>query len=447
MPPKRRPSRAPMVASALTRRLSSPHDPPSKRRGANTSPRKVDPGLPSARVDFLPRRVAPSTLARDDAIGKTQDLQERLRRLGGSRRALRDDDSGDMFGSVFDEGTTVSLSSNVGRRRPSNDSFPIGDDEDGNEGCEGEEEEEDEGEPCEGDEGEYDECRECGECLYDTDPRYLHWPCHYDCGLARRSLEGMMDTAADAAALKKMKLKDAAKYHQCIKRMKKKNFVNKGIKSKRGQQRARQGQKRPPGVLAEVRKTIDEFKHTIDVGSSKGCKMLTKRQFVARMQSKEGMKKVAAKALWFKRIKDPAYHTNYEDGELVLATKRPTSWNENETLKVTKHRGKATPANMKAVASQMFQGHHHAVLKSAGGRIMSKASSAPAISGTIKVNTDSDDSDDNYEEEEEEESESEDGDEDREDDADTPKPTAAGGGGRGGASLRRRLVGKGGVRL
>ena len=99
-----------------------------------------------------------------------------------------------------------------------------------------------------------------------------------------------MQATGDTNPLKKMKMNDPEKHHGLIRKILKK-YVLGHVKSKRGSQRALQGQRRSPAVVAEVRKTIGDFKHTVDIGSSKGCNMLTKRQFICRMQTKEGMKK------------------------------------------------------------------------------------------------------------------------------------------------------------
>ena len=254
-------------------------------------------------------------------------------------------------------------------------------------------------------------CQECGEPLLDGQRRYQHWPCHYDCGCAARSLTNKLrklkgkNKSKSIQGFKTMKQSQRKKYNEVIKLL---------VKPKGGTITKK---KRDGSTVAMAMQMVNTFVRTISMKKVKGCTLMTEEDFIVWKMPRlfEGTRKerlVLAKKDWHKRCDDPNSHTEYENGELVLATKDATKVQSEDKLAVSKVIPNAKKEDVAREMRKGFSDKALNVFSEQGGAIVKKAAFQQAQSIEDDDESDSSAESDQQEDEEgDEEDDDEGGDE------------------------------------
>ena len=150
--------------------------------------------------------------------------------------------------------------------------------------------------------------------------RYLKYRAHRECVLADRCLSFICTkNGAIKAAMQTMKVKDPDKYRMCLDSL-----------QTRGEDGGRSSEAR-----AQATEFLVELSRETTRSRKTGVVLLTKRQFIAYKVYRELYTKEKAAKLWASE-KDDAYSEKNERGELVIAVRKPTEINEEDTAKVSR---------------------------------------------------------------------------------------------------------------
>jgi hypothetical protein len=285
-------------------------------------------------------------------------------------------------------------------------------------------------------------CGECGLVLEEGAQKYLHWPCHYRCGTSKRSLilkstrgKNTQQKKLVKKSINKLKKEKPESYFKIIRLMNKESKKGKGARDAASTNLA----------IAN----IDSFIRVNSMSKLQDAELMNKKSFIRNEISldfkgtmEQKVQRAASK--WERKTKDPSEHTEYENGELVLAIKNNTKFRSENKLQIDGQRKEANPKKLEKEASKGFTQAMPKVFLESGGRVLLKASASvarksplalpPRAANAIEVAGDSDGSDDEEDEEEleggQEEDEEEEEAECEEDDED-------------GNAVRRRIRGKG----
>jgi hypothetical protein len=127
--------------------------------------------------------------------------------------------------------------------------------------------------------------------------------------------------------VKHMKKFDPPRLHKCIKLLIKKPGAPK---------------MRDLGQKHLALRSIQSYDRTRSMSQIKGANMVNRTDFVAQEAAKipTGSRKQRFKLatkMWKRRVADPASHTEWEDGVLVLAVKKSTAYHNEDKMAINKH--------------------------------------------------------------------------------------------------------------